>query len=179
MGLSETMAHNEKNEDAAKEMYFNGITDAQTIANKLNCPLQYVQNWIKNGDWEKITDEYLSEIRSIYFEKYIQMVFNQFNEGKTRDQIIDEFVTKGTMKKEAAKLIVGTVAEQMTDIKHEGKAAEQNQSESSWNGGGSLAIGLVILIGGIIATAASKGQVLFYGAIGVGVIYIIKGAIGK
>jgi formylglycine-generating enzyme required for sulfatase activity len=56
-----------------------------------------------------------------------------------------------------------------------------NKSENpeSKNGTGSIIFGVVLLLGGIIATAASEGEVLFYGAVAVGIGLIIKGIINN
>ncbi len=51
--------------------------------------------------------------------------------------------------------------------------------ESKKSSSTSLILGIVILIGGIVATAASEGQYLFLGAAAAGLILIIKGAMGK
>jgi uncharacterized protein YjcR len=52
--LGDTMAQNERNEDAAKKMYTNGTTDPHEIASRLGCPVQHVMNWIKWGKWDKL-----------------------------------------------------------------------------------------------------------------------------
>ena len=45
---------NERNEAKAKEMYLSGTRDPETIAQRLNCSVQHVKNWIKWGNWEKL-----------------------------------------------------------------------------------------------------------------------------
>ena len=50
--LGETMAQNERNEEAAKRMYLDGITDPHEIASNLGCPVQHVHNWIEWGNWD-------------------------------------------------------------------------------------------------------------------------------
>jgi len=47
MKLSEQLLQNQRNEDAAREMYASGITNPHNIAEKLGCPVHHVQNWIK------------------------------------------------------------------------------------------------------------------------------------
>lgn len=56
--------------------------------------------------------------------------------------------------------------------------ATADASESSGNAGLSIVFGVVLLLGGIIATAASGGHTVWYGAILVGAIRIITGIVG-
>jgi len=58
-----------------------------------------------------------------------------------------------------------------------GTATATADTGSGGGGGLSIVIGAVLLIGGIIATAASGGKVLFYGAILVGAFRLIVGIV--
>jgi formylglycine-generating enzyme len=56
---------------------------------------------------------------------------------------------------------------------------EDIKKESKKSGRTSLIMGIVLLLGGVIGSVATQGQVLFYGAVGVGLGLIIKGALGR
>ena len=53
MNTMDQLNLNDKNMELAKKIYFSGIKDAYTIAEKLNCPPQHVKNWIEWGKWDQ------------------------------------------------------------------------------------------------------------------------------
>jgi uncharacterized membrane-anchored protein len=102
-------------------------------------------------------------------EKLVVYIAKELKRGVPKSDLINALCEETEMDQTTATNLVETV---------EKGASEQDESKD-WNGGASIIWGLLFLIGGIVATAASEGQVLWYGAIILGVIYLIKGALGK
>ena|SRR6218665_311934 len=84
----------------------------------------------------------------------------------TVEETIQSFVKRGYSEADATMIVAYATQVSKTVVK-----------KKSGNGVINLVIGIVLLIAGIGLTAASDGQAIFYGAIVVGIIQIIRGVI--
>jgi hypothetical protein len=102
--------------------------------------------------------EQQEHIRSIY-----SLAVQRHNEGKSEIEIKDELVKLG-LDETSAWAIVNKIDDETRELKKKA-------------GGKNILYGALWLIGGLIATAASDGQVLFYGAIIAGLVQLITGIV--
>ena len=95
--------------------------------------------------------------------EFYHLAVKLLNEGQSSHQIKKELVVKGLNETQASSVI-----ESITKYKNENKTKAGNKN---------ILYGAFWFIGGIVATAVSEGEVLFYGAIIAGAIQLIMGLV--